>query len=296
VASERFIRAMHLGYPGELDESLTTMEDVARSEVPILRWTALWSASARRLVAGDLDAAEHLAEKAATFGQSRCVANGDVVALGQRIGIALERGTLDKLAGEAARLAAEHPYLPLLRLGPPAIAAETGHLEEAAARFREIVADGYNFPYVQTRAACFARCADIALRLGDQGRYQELYEALLPYMDQFATPAGISTHGSVRLSLGRLASALGWEGKAADHFAAARAAHTRLDAPLLLARTDLAEGEALLERQPAKALGLLAAARDRAALHGGRATVEAAEAHLERAAERCEQPSSALRS
>jgi DNA-binding SARP family transcriptional activator/tetratricopeptide (TPR) repeat protein len=295
VASGRFIRGMHVGDPDELDRGLETMEEVAPSGPPILRWMALWSASARRLVAGDLDGAEEMADEAAAFGRSRHVENQDVVEFGQRMGIAAERGTLDELAEWAERIAREHPYLPLVQLARPYIDARAGRRDAAGDCFEEIVKGGYRFDYPQTRAACFARCADIALQLGDRARYQELYQELLAFRDQFATPSGVSTHGSVRLSLARLARALGDDEAATEHLAAAEHAHDDLGAPLLRARTYLLQGEALLEREPERAAERLARAHKLARDHDGRVTMAAAEKLLERATELgCGRPSSAL--
>ena len=65
---------------------------------------------------------------------------------------------------------------------------------------------------------------------------------------EFATPAGISSRGSVELNLGRLASALGRHDEAEGHLEAATRAHARFRAPLLEARASLALGEALLAR------------------------------------------------
>ena len=294
VASARFIRGMYVGNPDELDEGLRTMEDVARSGVPILLWTALWSASARRLVEGDLREAERLADEAAELGRSRGVDNWDVVAFGQHVGIAAERGTLEELTEEAERLARMHPYLPLLQLARTFIAAEMGQHEKAAGGFAETIQNGYHFDYPQTRAACLARCAEIALRLGERSQYSGLYELLQPYGNQFATPAGITSRGSIHLTLARLASALGEDRDGEEHFHAAEAAHDRLRARLMQARTDLARGEALLLRQPDRAVELLSRAHDRAAYHDGMATVNDAQTLLERATQQCGQPSSAL--
>jgi hypothetical protein len=211
------------------------------------------------------------------------------------MGIAAERGNLADMTADAEHLADEHPKLPMIQLARPFIKAETGQHGKAAALFKEIVKDGYVFPYPQTHAACLARCAEIALRLGESERYEALYRELEGFQGGFATPAGITSRGSIHLSLARLASALGRDMEAKLQFEAAEQAHARLRAPLMQARTDLALGEALVERDPDEAVRRLSDAKKRALEHGGTATVNEADKLLRRAREQqCARPSSAL--
>jgi hypothetical protein len=300
AASSQFIRAMHVGDPGGLKDGHETMKGLAaRTGLPILRWTELWSASARQLITGDLNGAEEQTDAAARLARSYGVANWEVIDFGQRLGIAAERDVLPDFADEAERHTRRYPHLPLLQLALPFIAAEMRE-EKAASRFAAIAGredrcsyEGL-FLYEQTRAACLARCADIALRLGEQARYRPLYSALKPYENQFATPAGISSRGSIHVNLGRLASALGREGDAEWHFDAAEKAHDRLGAPLLQARTYLAWGQALLPRNLRRAVGLLRRARKLAADYGGTATKREVQTLLDGTELTCEQQSSAL--
>ena len=92
----------------------------------------------------------------------------------------------------------------------------------------------------------------------------ELYDRLLPYRDQFATPAGLSSRGSVELSLGRLAAALGRPQAADDHLARAALAHDRA----LLARGSRADAAEALDRalRTARRHGSVAIAREAQAL------------------------------
>jgi tetratricopeptide (TPR) repeat protein len=154
------------------------------------------------------------------------------------------------------------------------VLAETGRLDEAAAVLADLAQGGFRFEFDRTRAFNLARCADIALRLGDLDAAPRLYEALLKYRRQFATPAGIASRGSIELNLGRLAGALGRYEDAEAHLQAALEAHRAFRAPLLEARTYLALGEALFARgDGGPARELLDAALSVAQSHGSTALV-----------------------
>ncbi len=249
AANAAFIFGMHSGDRVQLESGLKVMLDLARAiGQPILRWTALWAHSARRTLAGDLAGGEALAKEADLVARRQGRAQGALITFGQLLGIRTEQGRLDELRAPLEHVIARNPRLPVLRLARGFIDAETGHLDGAAAVLEATAAEGFRFPFDRTLAFSLARCADLALRVGAPGIAEDLYDRLLPYQDQFATPAGISSRGSIALNLGRLAALLGDEAAAGDHLAEARRAHERLKAPLLQARTSLALGEALLRR------------------------------------------------
>jgi hypothetical protein len=124
-----------------------------------------------------------------------------------------------------------------------------------------VAAEGFRFAFDRTRAFNLARCADIALRVHAHRHAATLYDRLLPLRRQFATAAGISSRGSVELSLGRLAAELERHDTMQEHFELADRAHERMRAPLLRARTWLAWGEALAAVDPPRAADLLGRAR-----------------------------------
>jgi tetratricopeptide (TPR) repeat protein len=242
---------------------------------PILRWTALWAHSASRCVAGDLEAATRLTLRAAALAHDHGIPEGLVITFGQLLAIRTEQDRLGELVEPLDRHIASNPELRLLRLTRGFIDAETGRLTEAAEVLEQQRADGFGFGFDRTRAFNLARCADIALRLRAAPVAGDLYRRLLPYRGQFATPAGISSRGSVELNLGRLAGLLGDVDRAGEHFAAAEAAHRALDAPLLLARTFLARGAWLQELggpdEAAAGADLLARSVELARAHGSAA-------------------------
>jgi DNA-binding SARP family transcriptional activator len=285
AANAGFILAMHNGDRARLGASLATMLELADAiGQPILRWTALWAHSASRCVDGDLADATRLTLEAAALARQHGIPEGLVITFGQLLAIRTEQDRLGELVESLDRHIASNPALRLLRLTRGFIDAETGRLAQAAEVLEQQHADGFGFGFDRTRAFNLARCADIALRLEAHPVAAQLYQRLLPYRGQFATPAGISSRGSVELNLGRLAGMLGDADRAAEHFAAAEVAHRALDAPLLLARTFLARGAWLMDLggpdDTAAAADLLARSLTLARGHGSAAIEREARALL----------------
>jgi tetratricopeptide (TPR) repeat protein len=211
-----------------------------------MRWTALWAHSARQLLAGDLAAAEQLTAAAAELARERGIPEGLLITFGQLLSIRTEQDRLTELAPALDRQIRHNPRLRLLKVTRGFVDAETGRLTEAGALLEQLAAEDFRFDFDRTRPFNLARCADIALRVGAVHLGRRLYGELLGYRDQFATPAGISSRGSIELNLGRIATMLGRFDTAHEHLTAAAHAHAELRAPLLSARTRLALGELLL--------------------------------------------------
>jgi ATP/maltotriose-dependent transcriptional regulator MalT len=151
------------------------------------------------------------------------------------------------LADELEAMLAANPGLQALILLRGLIAVDAGRREEARQVLERAAEERYPFPFDRTQAFLLSRCAELAMKLNAGVRFAELYDRLLPYREQFATPGGISSRGSVALVLGRLASRRGRFATAHQHLDAAERAHDRLKAPLFQARTSLARAECLLD-------------------------------------------------
>jgi DNA-binding SARP family transcriptional activator len=275
-----FIYGMHSGEPVSLAAGLEVMRTVDdKLRQPMQHWTRLWAESAERTLAGDLAGGEKLTTEAELEALRHGRPHAQLITFGQLLSIRTEQDALDDLRGRLEELIAVNPHLPLLRLARGFIDAETGRLDRAEVVLGRAAEAGFGFPFDRTLAFSLARCADIALRVGARETAGELYDRLLPYRDQFATPAGLSSRGSVELSLGRLSTMLGRSEEAENHLARAERAHERLRAPLLQARTALAQGEALLARgSRGPATELLDRAMRMARRHGSVAIAREAQA------------------
>jgi hypothetical protein len=106
---------------------------------------------------------------------------------------------------------------------------------------------------------------------------------LAPFSGQLAANDGL-VYGSIAWALGTLATTLERYEEAEHHFAAAAEIETRLDAPLLLARTHVGQAHALIVRGRPEDLDrtqpMLEKAEDTAGRLGARGiTQEIAECH-----------------
>ncbi|MDA0167645.1 AAA family ATPase [Solirubrobacter taibaiensis] len=241
-----YMCGMHRGNREQLDASLAEMCHFdAQLREPLLHWHVLWARSAHATLAGDLEAGEALALEAEREEHGR---SQRLIAFGQLVSVFTEQERLDELLERLEQLVLGHPDLPILKLARGYIDAEQGRLEPARAVLARAAALEFKFPYDRTRAFDLARCADIALRLGERGSAAALYTKLLDYRTYHATVNGISSRGSIELALGRLATLLERFEAADDHLATAAASHARLGAPLLQARTALAQAQSLAAR------------------------------------------------
>ena len=283
AANAAFIFGMHSGEPAPLWGGLEVMRALdGELHQPVLHWTCLWAESAERWLAGDLAGAEQRTTEAELDALRHGRPQAQLITFGQLLSIRTEQDALADLRPRLEALAAANPALPVLQLARGFIDAETGRLERAAAFLEHLAAgdSGFVFPFDRTSAFNLARSADIALRVGDRTVADELYDRLLPYQSQFATAAGVSSRGSVQLSLGRLATFLGRLDRAGEHLADADTAHAHLhSAPLLRARTCLARAELKLARGNREgAAEALALARRLGRRHGSDAILREAAA------------------
>ena len=88
--------------------------------------------------------------------------------------------------------------------------------------------------------------AEVWSALGDAVAAADPYDRLLPYAGRLAISVPVAFHGSVELSLGRLARTLGRTGDAREHLRRARDVHERLGLRAWVAVTD-ASGRTRME-------------------------------------------------
>jgi tetratricopeptide (TPR) repeat protein len=200
----------------------------------------------RALLRGDLDAFTRDSEQARALGIRAGAFNvGTSYAVQSFFGVR-ERGELAGLASVLESFADAQPEQVAWRVGAVVARAESGD-DGAGARaaLQALAADDFaaladNGLWLSNAALLADACAS----LGAREEAATLYRLLLPYRDRIVVVARIvACIGSAELALGRLATVLGDDAAAEEHLRAARARHVELDAPLLVARTDLAEVE-----------------------------------------------------
>ena len=235
---------------------------------PLYRWQAtVWQAM-RALLDARLREAEELAGEALAAG-----APGEEVAAAQYHAIQLlatrrEQGRMGELEPAARQMVANNPTRPAWRAALTVALCESQRLGQArleleqlaAAEFRDIPHDG---DWITTMTLLCDACVE----LEDRARAHQLYETLLPYAEvNVVAGFGVACLGSTARFLGKLATTLGRRRDAARHLEQALAENRRLNAPALLAHTQLDYAAAL--GSGARAQRLIDEAAAVAAEHG----------------------------
>jgi tetratricopeptide (TPR) repeat protein len=248
----RVIDLLELGQITDVDRELEllyrTAEDL-RQPWYLEHAAALRSMRAR--LEGRYDDAERLAREALEIGLRIGDPSARTTYAGHALELARERGGLEGLEPELRRYAADYPTLGLVRYVPPWLHAELGHEAESRRELDRLADQDFtDVPRDMNWLGALALLAEACAFLGDASRAAILYERLRPYAPRIVVGGfGAICFGSLSLFLGKLAAtASRWE-EAIRHFEEALAENGRLGARPLVARTQLAYGFMLLDRE-----------------------------------------------
>jgi tetratricopeptide (TPR) repeat protein len=252
----------------EADRCLEAMDDLAGElRQPALQWMATWALGSRRLLAGDVEEAERLADEALRLGTETGQPDAFTIYGGQLFCIRWHQGRGAELLDLLTQVAADRPDLPVLRAGVALLLVEAGRGAEVDVDPAALEA----LPYDVTWAGACVVWAEVAARLGALPACELLYRRLAPFGHQVANIQAVC-FGSLAHALGILARALGRDEQAAQHLAEAESIHSKLGAPFYLARTDLERGRMLVEhpvaRERRRGVELLDRVRTTARHHG----------------------------
>jgi class 3 adenylate cyclase len=240
AARARFVDLLMAGRRDEADEVLDELRRrITAAGQPFHLWyLAMWDVQAA-ILDGDLERAE--AGAGAFRRQGRRLRYGDVdqVHAFQQLLVLREQGraaevlpAFERLASLAPGGSGRFPAMVAVTL------AEMGD-ERAAAALRPLADDGYaTLPDDQARGALLALLAEAVVRVGRSSDATTLAPLLAPWAGQvLVVGSGAACLGSADHYLGLLAAFVGDGERAGRHLAFAEDVHTRLRAPLLLART-----------------------------------------------------------
>jgi class 3 adenylate cyclase/tetratricopeptide (TPR) repeat protein len=281
----RFSAAFHAGLVEEADRALEATERAAEEAgQPILRWWATIDRAGRVLAAGRIAEAEALIAEVLELGLASGQPDARQFHATLRFELLYDSG---RLAEDVDRLVqvAQNSERPVVRVMLALACSETGRHEEARAVLEPLVPTLAELPL--TLGTWFRTVMPAALacaRLGDAALALPLYDLILPFADLIAG-VFVGWSGSASHHLGMLATVLGRFGDAEQHFSTAEATHTRMGAPVWLARThlewarmlltqgapeDADRARALLDRtlESARRLGLAKVESDTVALLG----------------------------
>lgn len=192
-----------------------------------------WCLALRAQLDGRHDDAERMIEAGEAL-QATIAESGNGIGLCQLVQLRDQQGRLPELEPVLRGIRGLHPAL---REGHALALARAGRLDELRTLLGswgeqpELLRD-YLWLYLTPLRA------EVWALLGDRDAARDLQDALAPYADRLAIAVPVGFHGSMRLTLGRLAAVLGDTDAARTHLLEARRVHEDLDLAAWVARTD----------------------------------------------------------
>ncbi len=220
---------------------------------PMLSWLGTVGAAGMMMMKGDLVAGEQLAEQAFQLGQET-VQSDAMFAYGAHVSYArMFQARAAEIMPVLEQSVANFPAITAWSAGLASAYALTGRLDEAAALVRDAFdRDFENLRWDAARTTSLALYAEAAVQAGCREIAPALYALLEPWSEQVVW-SDLAGYGHVRLWLGLLASASGWDDRADEHLAFALRFHEENGLVLWVAVTQVSWAEALTARGDAAA-------------------------------------------
>jgi predicted ATPase/tetratricopeptide (TPR) repeat protein len=214
---------------------------------PLYIWQAVVWRAMRALLEGGLEQAEELAAEALGAGAPAESVTAPQYYAVQLLAIRREQGRIGELEQAARQMVASNPNRPAWRAALATMLWESGRLADARVELERLAREDFrDIPYDGDWITTVTLLCELCRALEDPARAALLYEALLPYAGVNVV-AGIAVVclGSAARFLGQLASTIGRQSDAIRHFELALEENARLQAPVLLAHTQLDYAAAL---------------------------------------------------
>jgi tetratricopeptide (TPR) repeat protein len=226
------------------------------------RWAAMTMRALQALLHGSFEDAERLADEALSLQPGR--PNVMFTHIDQLALLRWEQGRLGELRDDWQGVVDQFPLAAFARAWLSLADAELGHSDDAHRGLRSLAEQLPQLPRDGTWLAAVALASLLAAHLNEPQSAGGLSPLLLAYAGHivaFTAPHPVVCLGSAAFYLGLLATVRSRWTEAAGHFETAIAAHERLEARPLLARTRYEFARMLLARGQAtdrsRALGLL---------------------------------------
>jgi tetratricopeptide (TPR) repeat protein len=226
------------------------------------RWAAMTMRAFQALLHGSFEDAERLADEALSLQPGR--PNVLFTHIDQLALLRWEQGRLGELRDDWQAVVDQFPRAAFARAWLALADAELGHSDDARRELRSLAEQLPQLPRDGTWLPAVALASLLAAHLNEPQAAGSLSPLLLGYAGHvvcFTAPQPVVCLGSAAFYLGQLATVRSRWTEAAGHFEATIAAHDRLGAGPLLARTRYEYARMLLARGQAtdrsRALGLL---------------------------------------
>jgi class 3 adenylate cyclase len=215
---------------------------------PTLRWFATFPSAGYELMRGDLDAAEHLAERALQIGQEAGEPDAILLFSGQLATVRILQGRGHEIVEALEQGVSAYPAMAGWRAALASTLCWVDRQAEGAAILEEASRDSFK-QILPSRAKLtdLANYADAATQTDVAGAASTLYGLIEPWADQFIWNA-IFACGHCRMWLGLLAACLGEHDRADQHLAYACEFHEANGMTTWAARAHLGWAEALVRR------------------------------------------------
>ncbi|MGH9034698.1 MAG: ATP-binding protein [Acidimicrobiia bacterium] len=255
-AHERFwalqCRFWTIGAAGRMEEAEERLAELERLVdalgQPALGWYARFHRSWCELLAGRVAESERFALEALQLGNDSGQPDAIAVFVAQLAMVRRDQGRLDELVEPVAQQVADNPGIPGFRALLALCYCELDRLDEARSVFAVDAAGGFSgIPYDPVWSSAMTMLAEVCALLDDAESAVVLTDKLRPYAGVLAHN-GCTTFGAVDRYLGMLAATQGRFSEAESHFSAAASIHTRIGAPIWLARTQVEWARMLFRR------------------------------------------------
>jgi len=207
---------------------------------PRLVWQTHLVQAARALMRGDIRRSKELSNQAASAGRRVHDPSTDHLATLQAFQLARFSNDWSGWAEAAQTQIERFPSVPHYRAGQALIYCRVGQLKLAEQILEYFASTTFDLgPLNSLSLWTFGVLAETAVRVGKRSYAVLLYELLLPYCDQVILAGwGAIIDGAASHYLGMLASLMSQPSDSRRHFESALYTNRRLNAPLLIARTE----------------------------------------------------------
>ncbi len=239
AATDTVLTSVWSGDLAAVDAGLADMRSVTErvgKRHPILSWVVTWYSAWRAHLAGRLDEAETLAQRAAEMGEASGQPDAMAFLADQLSAIRFRQGRISEMVPLLERVVSTHTGLPFFRAWLGLAYCESGRGDDAALLIEPSVREQFtdvrrDIVWLSTLCLYGELCA--RLELPEPSAV--LYAHIAPFAEQIVFNAS-TVLGSAHWFLARLATTLGDAERAERHTAGAAAAHERLGTVPALAR------------------------------------------------------------
>ena len=241
--------AMEMGERDRFEEALernvTLAEEIGQ---PVPRWAARWIGALKEFADGNIARSEELVEEAAQVASDGGQPDALTFYVGQLQFIRWAQDDLADLEELITSAMEDNPALVTFRALLALAHCDAGRIDEARQLLDPVAEDDFRMVNRDMAwSTTMIQFADVAAETGSADAAETLYSELEPWGDQFPC-ISITLWMPIAHYLGRLAETLGRHEDADRHFARALELEEDFRAPLFVAATRLAWGQALTER------------------------------------------------